>query len=124
MSNGINSLAGPRHSPPLATSPTARQTLGSFELNAKQFGPLAANLIGVAQAAGQGASSVCSLSKQGLDELGRAAQTVYDGAAQAVQTVEDAVSSTAASIGDMASSAASYAALGVAAGAALINEIA
>jgi len=126
MSNSISSALS--LAPRLATPATARKPLGSFELNAKEFGPVAANAIGMAQAAGHGVSTLCTLSREGLASLGGAAQDlveeVVDGVSDAAQAVGDTVGSAASAVGDAASSVASYAALGALAGAALINELA
>jgi len=122
MSSSISSSTG--LSPRLAASVAARQPLGNYERNAKAFGPVAANVIGVAEAAGYGVSTVCTLSREGLAELGQAAESVYEGASQAVEAIGETVASVASAVGDAAGSVASYAALGALAGSALINELA
>lgn len=129
MSNSISSSLSlaPRLAS-TANTAAARKPLGSYELNTREFGPVAANAIGMAQAAGHGVSTICTLSREGLAELGEAAQDlvdeVVDGVSDAAQAVSDTVSSAASAVGDAASSVASYAALGALAGAALINELA
>jgi len=97
---------------------------GPYEINSKAFGPVAASAIGVAQAIGDAASSVCSFSSEGLDALGDAAKAVYDGAASAVHQVEDIAGSIVGGVESAAGTVAGYVALGVAAGEKLIDEVA
>lgn len=127
MSTSIQSLNSSPW-PTVARGLTPKQQLRSFEVNAKEFGPVAASLIGVAQAAGDGAENLATAGQQAVQTfesaLSSAASTVEKAAASAVATVKDALSTTAATVGDLASGVAGYATLGVAAGAVLMHEVA
>lgn len=64
----------------------ARKPPTAFDINAKEFGPTAATVIGVAAAATDAASDTVSFSSAGLKKLG-------DMAESAINTVENAVTS-------------------------------
>jgi hypothetical protein len=141
----INSITTPSWLSPVASGSIPKNQLGSFEMNAKEFGPVAASAIGLAQAAGQAGDTVINLSTRGLDQLSRASQQVYQGVGDAVEAVGDAIEEVVDTVQDAASDVvegiedgftavtdtlsdagnqvASYAALGLAAGRHLINEL-
>ena len=67
---------------------------GTYELNAKEFGPVVANTIGVAQSVGNAASATVSFSDKALSALGKeitsAANGVEDFFSGAADYLEDA----------------------------------
>jgi phage-related protein len=159
----INSINSPGWLSPIASGSIPKQQLGSFEMNSKEFGSVAAGAIGLVQAAGEAGDTVVNLSTRGLDQLNRATQQAYQGVDDAVDAVGNAVEAVGDAIGDVVdtvqeaasdvvdgiqdgyqavvdsiedgyqavadtlsdagSQVASYAALGLAAGRHLINEL-
>ncbi|WP_374430448.1 hypothetical protein [Ideonella dechloratans] len=67
---------------------------GTYELNAKEFGPVVANTIGVAQSVGNAASATVSFSDKALSALGKdisdAANGVENFFSEAGNYLEDA----------------------------------
>ncbi|MES2879314.1 MAG: hypothetical protein V4713_12910 [Pseudomonadota bacterium] len=128
---------------------TLRACKDNFDINAKAYGVAAASVIGLADAAGDSGSAICSFSAESLGKLGDVAEAGYDAVSDAlssagkavsettsqfVQTIEDDVSAAASSVSDaassvahglssVASSATAYLALGLAAGQQVISEI-
>ena len=113
---------------PVASGLTPRKQLGSFEVNAREFGPVAATAIGAVQAGATAAETVYEFSTESLSKLGQAAEQAVDQVVDAVEDGYEAVSDTLGDIvdgvGDAAQSVAGYAALGLAAGKRLVNELA
>jgi hypothetical protein len=85
--------------------------LGSYEINAKAYGPVVATAIGAGEALGQWAESTYTAGSQTLNELAATGTAAYEAVAQAtqsaVQGVEDGfqavgqfISDTAGAVGD------------------------
>jgi X-X-X-Leu-X-X-Gly heptad repeat protein len=95
---------------PVAARQLTSKPSGSYEINAREYGPLAAGAIGLTQAAWQGGenavSSVVSLSEAGLQKLSEGASAVADGVAEAAETVVDGVEDAAQAVSDGLSDAA------------------
>ena len=137
----------------LVASDTPKVKPGKFEQDSEQYGPIGAAIVGVGDAVGQAASSIVSLSSQGLHELASDAESAYASVksavkglgsgvetlageigtavhsagqtiGQAVDQVENAISSTTSTVADAAGSAAGYVALGVATGKQIVSEMA
>ena len=130
----INSVSSSSWFPQIASNSIPKSQQGSFEINSKEFGPVAAAAIGVAQATGDAAGTVCSISNTGLHKLGAlaedsvelledAAQTVYSPIAKAGQAIGHGLSEAGSAVADAAGSVAGYATLGLAAGKHLISEV-
>lgn len=118
----------------------------TYELNARQYGPVVATAIGAADALGSAVSATCDISQEGLRELAQAGEDAYHVVAGALsgaeQTVEDAahgisqglstaastaggaLSSLADGVSDAAGSIASYLGLGVSAVSQALHEVA
>lgn len=120
--------------PQIASNSIPKSQQGSFEINSKEFGPVAATAIGVTQAAEEAAGTVCSISSSGLHKLGAlaedgvelledAAQAVYSPVAKAARTIGHGLSEAGSAVADAAGSVAGYATLGLAAGKQLISEV-
>ncbi len=146
ISSLSNSLASAL---PRVASPSQGPS-GAFEINAREYGPVAATVISAGQLAGDAAQTLCHFSTEGLARLGRGAEEVLDDTVDAVSdgasAVVDAVSDGARAVvggvekgldavgdaahalyegtGDALQSLAGYATLGVAAGRRMINETA
>lgn len=95
---------------PVAARQLTSKPSGSYEINAREYGPLAAGAIGLSQAAWQGGenavSSVVSLSEAGLQKLSQGAQAVADGVSDAAEAVVDGVQDAAQAVVDGVSDAA------------------
>jgi hypothetical protein len=112
--------------------PAAQARLGSFERHAREYGPVAAGVIGVAQAGASAAETVVEFSAESLERLGRlagaAVEDVVDGVVEGVESGYDALAGAVGEvidgIGDVAQGAAGYAALGAAAGKRVFDELA
>ncbi len=111
---------------------------GSYEINAREYGTVAAGAIGLAQAAYQGGenavSTVVHWSEEGLQALEDGARTVGHAISTGVSEVKelatdvkDAVASGTTTVlreaGDIGSTVGGYLAAGAVAGKALIDEI-
>ncbi|MFX1680924.1 hypothetical protein PV762_16975 [Mitsuaria sp. CC2] len=111
---------------------------GSFEINAREYGTVAAGAIGLAQAAYQGGenavSTVVHWSEEGLQALedgargvGHALSTGLSDVKELAGDVKDAVASGTSTvmkeIGDVGATVGGYLAAGAVAGKALIDEI-
>ncbi|MFT3954692.1 MAG: hypothetical protein QM722_09965 [Piscinibacter sp.] len=114
--SSINSLAS-------AYVPANTQ-LGSYERNAKAFGPVVATVLGAADAVGAAAESTCTFSSDALSRLGdsigdgfaavsdgieQAADTIGSAAGDAVDTVGEFGGSVVDGVGDLLGSLAGYA---------------
>lgn len=104
--------------------PVCRAGKTPFEVNSDAYGPVAASVIGVAEAAANAASATVSFSDQALHRLSGSVQdaigSVEDGCHRVESAVEsaasrvgNAVSSAYGAVGDAAGQAAAYATLGV-----------
>lgn len=115
--------------------PVCRAGKTPFEVNSDAYGPVAASVIGVAEAAANAASATVSFSDQALHRLSGSVQDaigsvedgchrvesavesvvdgVTDAADAAASRVGNAVSSAYGAVGDAAGQAAAYATLGV-----------
>ncbi|MDH0865248.1 hypothetical protein [Mitsuaria sp. GD03876] len=124
--------------PPVASRQLVNRPSGSFEINAREYGSVAAGAIGLAQAAVQGGenavSTVVHWSEEGLQALedgakavGQAVSTGVGEAKALAGEVKDAVVSGAGTVmkeaGDLGSTVGGYLAAGAVAGKALIDEI-
>ena len=123
---------------PLASRQLVNRPSGSFEINAREYGSVAAGAIGLAQAAWQGGenavSSVVHWSEDGLQALedgakavGHAVSSGVSEVAELAGEVKDAVASGASTVmreaGELGSSVGAYLAAGAVAGKALVDEI-
>lgn len=81
--------------------------LGRYERNEKEFGPVAATVMGAGDAAGQAASALCSISEQGLSALSGSLKGACEGTCQATGELGCEVMSTLHYVEQKASSAAS-----------------
>ncbi len=123
---------------PVASRQLVDRPSGSFEINAREYGSVAAGAIGLAQAAWQGGenavSSVVHWSEEGLQALEDGAKAVGHAVSSGVSEVKelatdvkDAVASGATTVlkeaGDIGSTVGGYLAAGAVAGKALIDEI-
>lgn len=122
----VNPLSALSNALPSVATP-ARGVSGSFELNAREYGPVAATAISAVQLAGEAAESVCHFSTESLAKLGRGAERAVDGMVDTVEDGLEAVGDAAESVYDGATTAAQniagYATLGLAAGRRLVNEL-
>jgi len=118
---------------------------GSYEINAREYGTVAASAIGLTQAVYQGAenavSSIVSLSEEGLQALENGASSVGHALSEGAHYLGDAASSVkhavvsgaeslASGVGtvvdeieDVGSTVAGYVSAGAVAGRAIIDEI-
>ncbi|PIM53131.1 hypothetical protein CS062_11060 [Roseateles chitinivorans] len=123
---------------PVASRQLVSRPSGSFELNAREYGSVAAGAIGLAQAAWQGGenavSTVVHWSEDGLQAIEDGAKAVGHAVSSGVSEVtelagevKDAVAHGASTVmkeaGELGSSVAGYLAAGAVAGKALIDEI-
>lgn len=124
--------------PLVASRQLVNRPSGSFEINAREYGTVAAGAIGLAQAAYQGGenavSSLVHLSEEGLQALedgakcvGHAISTGVSEVKDLAVDVKDAVASGAGTVikeaGELGSTVGGYLAAGAVAGKALIDEI-
>ncbi|UXH79545.1 hypothetical protein [Roseateles amylovorans] len=124
--------------PLVASRQLTSRPSGSYEINAKEYGTVAATAIGLTQAAYQGGenavSTVVHWSEDGLQALEDGAKAVGSAVSTGVKEVKDAVVDGASALahgvgevvdelGDIGSSVAGYVSAGVVAGKALIDEI-
>jgi hypothetical protein len=118
----------------------------TYDLNARQYGPVVATAIGAADALGSAVSATYEFSKEGLEELAQAGEDAFHAVTgalgQAEQAVEDvaqdigdelgaaasaagsALSSVADGVSNLAGSIASYVGLGVSAASQALSEVA
>lgn len=82
--SGINSINSAFNAAQSPYSAGQKAKLGNFEINSKQFGPVAASVIGAADLASDAASAVYSFSSESLRQLGQGADAAYDAIGQAV----------------------------------------
>ncbi|ANH68715.1 hypothetical protein [Mitsuaria sp. 7] len=124
--------------PLVASRQLVNRPSGSFEINAREYGTVAAGAIGLAQAAYQGGenavSAVVHWSEEGLQALedgakdvGHAISTGLSEVKELAGDVKDAVASGTSTVmkeaGDLGSTVGGYLAAGAVAGKALIDEI-
>lgn len=124
--------------PLVASRQLVSRPSGSFEINAREYGTVAAGAIGLAQAAVQGGenavSTVVHWSEEGLQALQDGAKTIGHAVSSGVGEmkelagdVKDAVASGAGTVmkeaGEIGSAVGGYLAAGAVAGKALIDEI-
>ncbi|WP_067068644.1 hypothetical protein [Roseateles chitosanitabidus] len=124
--------------PLIASQQLVSRPGGSFEINAREYGTVAAGAIGLAQAAVQGGenavSAVVHWSEEGLQaledgakSLGSAVSTGMSEVKEVATDVKNAVVSGTGTalkeLGDAGSTVAGYLAAGAAAGKALIDEL-
>ncbi|WP_343633045.1 hypothetical protein [Roseateles sp.] len=124
--------------PLIASQQLVSRPSGSFEINAREYGTVAAGAIGLAQAAVQGGenavSSVVHWSEEGLQALEDGAKAVSLAVSTGVQEIKEVatdvknavVSGTGTALkelGDAGSTVAGYLAAGAAAGKAIIDEL-
>jgi len=93
-------------------SSAANTRMGTFEINAKEFGSVVATAIGAAQAVGQAVSDSYSFSAQGLQSLADEGEqlvgAIADGAAAVVSAVADAPAEIGAAIAQAGSDVADW----------------
>lgn len=124
--------------PLIASQQLVSRPSGSFEINAREYGTVAAGAIGLAQAAVQGGenavSSVVHWSEEGLQALEDGAKAVGSAVSTGAQEIKEVatdvknavVSGTGTALkelGDAGSTVAGYLAAGAAAGKAIIDEL-
>jgi hypothetical protein len=68
----------------VASDSIPKSQLGSFEINSKEFGPVTASAIGMAQALGDAGETAYSFSAESLAALGRNAESAAESVADAV----------------------------------------
>jgi len=133
----VNTTSG-AGAPLVASRQLVSRPSGSFEINAREYGTVAAGAIGLAQAAYQGGenavSTVVHWSEEGLQALedgargvGHALSTGLSDVKELAFDVKDAVASGTSTvmkeIGDVGATVGGYLAAGAVAGKALIDEI-
>lgn len=75
-----------------ATSTTACSApLGSFEVNAKEYGPAAASALGVAKATSEGADAIVSFSQEGLEKMFDTFSSTYEAISDGLEQVADVI---------------------------------
>lgn len=124
--------------PLIASQQLVSRPSGSFEINAREYGTVAAGAIGLAQAAVQGGenavSSVVHWSEEGLQALEDGAKAVGSAVSTGAQEIKEVatdvknavVSGTGTALkelGEAGSTVAGYLAAGAAAGKAIIDEL-
>lgn len=163
----LNSISNASLLPQVASKSIPASQLGSFEINSREFGPVAAGAIGAAQTVRDAGQTLYSFSAAGLDKLSQAASeagaavgeglgdavelasdgvaaitggltqlaevveqtasevagTVSRTSSEVVDSVESAASQTLDTLAEASSTVAGYAALGIAAGEQLVNEL-
>lgn len=163
----LNSISNASLLPQVASKSIPASQLGSFEINSREFGPVAAGAIGAAQTVRDAGQTLYSFSAAGLDKLSQAASeastavseglgdavelagdgvaaitggltqlaevveqtasevagTVSRTSSEVVDSVKSAASQTLDTLAEAGSTVAGYAALGIAAGEQLVNEL-
>lgn len=108
----------------LSTATAAKKsTSGTYEKNAKEFGPVAASAIGLASGAAQSSSVASKVVNSIENGLKTAAGNTVELANEGAQEIKSAYNKVSSGIGTVASAAAGYAQTGISAGAQVINAL-
>ena len=91
----ISSLKPSQLLPRVASDSIPKNQLGSFEINSKEFGPLAASAIGTAQALTDAGETAYKFSSESLEALGRSAAGAAESALEAAGELASTVTAGA-----------------------------
>ncbi|WP_367848164.1 hypothetical protein [Rhodoferax sp. WC2427] len=119
----INSASSSALAAQQAAAAAKQTTLGSFEKNAKEFGPVAASAMGLASGAVQASSSLAKVVDGVENEIKDVATHTVALATTGANGLKAAYNSVANGVGTAASAAANYASTGVSAAAQAINAL-
>ena len=118
-----NSTSAPANSALSVATAAEKSASGTYEKNAKEFGPVAASAIGLANGAAQSSSSVSKVVGSIENGLKTAAANTVELANEGAQEIKSAYNKVSSGIGAVAGAAAGYAETGISAGAQVINAL-